>query len=218
MPRNCLGILFYIQCMKNEKPKIIGITGGIGSGKTTAAKYFEALGFPLYNSDLRARTIQNENPEVIQQIKTLFGEESYTEDGLNRPFIASITFNDKEKLKALNQIVHPAVFNDFKNWIAAQKTDYVIKEAAILIESGSYKDCDIIISVIANKEIRITRTIERDKISREQVEARIKNQLSDEERITYSDYVIDNSQDLAYLHQQVKNIADKIKNYTNFED
>ena len=218
MPRKCLGILFYIQWMKNEKPKIIGITGGIGSGKTTAAKYFEELGFPLYNSDLRARTIQNENPEVIQQIKAVFGEESYTQEGLNRPFLAAVTFNDKEKLKELNQIVHPAVFNDFKNWIEAQKTDYVLKETAILIESGSYKDCDLIISVIADREIRITRTIERDNISRQQVEARINNQLSDEERITYSDYVIDNSQDLAYLYQQVKNIADKIKNYTNFED
>lgn len=218
MPRNCLGILFYIQWMKNEKPKIIGITGGIGSGKTTAAKYFEELGFPLYNSDLRAKAIQNENPTVIQQIKAVFGEEAYTDEGLNRPFLAAITFNDKEKLKALNQIVHPAVFNDFKNWIDVQNADYVLKEAAILIESGSYKDCDLIIAVIADKEIRIARTMERDQISRAQVEARMNNQLSDEERITYSDYVIDNSQDLAYLQQQVKNIADKIKNYTNFED
>ncbi|MBS7332384.1 MAG: dephospho-CoA kinase [Weeksellaceae bacterium] len=197
--------------MKKLTTKIIGLTGGIGSGKTTAAKYFEELGFPLYNSDLRARKIQNENPEVIQNIKNLFGEESYNEDGMNRPFIAAQTFNDKDKLQQLNAIVHPAVFNDFKNWVDEQNSAYVIKEAAILIESGSYKDCDIIISVIADKEIRIARTIERDGLTRDQILTRMANQLSDDERKEYSDYVIDNSQDLTYLYQQVKNIVDNIK-------
>ncbi|HEY4539827.1 MAG TPA: dephospho-CoA kinase [Faecalibacter sp.] len=197
--------------MKINKPKIIGITGGIGSGKTTAAKYFEALGFPLYNSDQRARMIQNNNPEVIQAIKNVFGDESYTSEGMNRPYIASKTFKDKELLQQLNAIVHPAVFKDFKDWIEQQHTDFVIKEAAILIESGSYKDCDLIISVIADQEIRITRTIERDGLTREQVEARMKNQLSDEERKEYSDYIIDNSQDLMHLQQQVKNLAAIIK-------
>lgn len=197
--------------MKKSTTKIIGLTGGIGSGKTTAAKYFEELGFPLYNSDLRARKLQNENPEVIQKIKDVFGEEAYNNEGMNRPFIASKTFNDKEKLKQLNAIVHPAVFNDFKTWIEEQNTDYVIKEAAILIESGSYKDCDIIISVVADKEIRITRTIERDGLTREQILNRMANQLTDEERKEYSDYIIDNSQDLNYLYQQVKNIVDNIK-------
>lgn len=197
--------------MKINKPKIIGITGGIGSGKTTAAKYFEALGFPLYNSDQRARMIQNNNPEVIQAIKNVFGDESYTSEGMNRPYIASKTFKDKELLQQLNAIVHPAVFKDFKDWIEQQHTDFVIKEAAILIESGSYKDCDLIISVIADQEIRITRTIKRDGLTREQVEARMKNQLSDEERKEYSDYIIDNSQDLMHLQQQVKNLAAIIK-------
>lgn len=197
--------------MKKSTTKIIGLTGGIGSGKTTAAKYFEELGFPLYNSDLRARKIQNENPEVIQKIKNLFGEEAYNEDGMNRPFIAAQTFNDKDKLQQLNAIVHPAVFNDFKNWVDEQNSAYVIKEAAILIESGSYKDCDIIISVIADKEIRIARTIERDGLTRDQILTRMANQLSDDERKEYSDYVIDNSQDLTYLYLQVKNIVDNIK-------
>lgn len=197
--------------MKKSTPKIIGLTGGIGSGKTTAAKYFEELGFPLYNSDLRAKKLQNENPIVIQQITNLFGEEAYNQDGMNRPYIASQTFNNKEKLQQLNAIVHPAVFADFKNWIDEQNSDYIVKEAAILIESGSYKDCDIIVSVIADKEIRITRTIERDGLTREQVLTRINNQLSDEERKEYSDYIIDNSQDLTYLKQQVKNIVDDIK-------
>lgn len=197
--------------MKNAKPLIIGITGGIGSGKTTAAKYFEQLGFPLYNSDLEARKIQNENPLVIQQIKKLFGEEAYDENGMNRPFIASQTFGDQEKLAQLNAIVHPAVFQDFEHWKNQQHSPYLLKEAAILIESGSYKDCDLIIVVVAEKEIRITRTIERDGLSREQITARMNNQLTDEERMAYADYIIDNSHDLAFLSKQIENIVDKIK-------
>lgn len=197
--------------MKNNKPQIIGITGGIGSGKTTAAKYFENLGFPLYNSDLRARNIQNEDIEVIHKIKELFGEESYNSDGMNRPFIAAQTFNDKSKLQALNSIVHPAVFNDFEHWIQKQNFPYVLKEAAILIESGSYKDCDKIIVVTADEEIRIQRTIERDGLTRDQILARINNQMAEHQRLTYANYIIDNSKDLNHLYKQIEIIADKIK-------
>lgn len=203
--------------MKNDKTYIIGITGGIGSGKSTAASYFEKLGFPVYNSDVRARKIQNENPDVIANIKAIFGEEAYTNEGMNRPYIASETFGNKEKLNQLNAIVHPAVFEDFKQWIAQQNSPFVLKEAAILIESGSYKDCDLIISVVADKEIRIQRTIERDGLTREQIIARMNNQLSDEERKEYSDYIIDNSQDLPYLYNQIEIIVDKIKNSRNFD-
>lgn len=198
--------------MKNFNTKIIGLTGGIGSGKSTAAKYFEELGFPVYNSDLSARRIQNENEIVIQKIKKVFGENAYNENGLNRLFIAAESFQNKEKLSQLNAIVHPAVFEDFNAWIASQKSPYIIKEAAILIESGSYKDCDLIIAVVANQEIRITRTIERDQLTREQILTRINNQLTDEERMTYADFIIDNSQDLSYLYQQVERIVNKIKN------
>ena len=193
--------------MKSNQPKITGLTGGIGSGKTTAAKYFEQLGFPLYNSDLRAREIQNNNPIVINKIIEVFGDEAYISGEMNRPYIASITFNDKEKLQQLNQIVHPAVFNDFNEWISQQNSPYIIKEAAILIESGSYKNCDLIITVNANIEKRIERTIKRDNLQREQVEARIKNQLTDEERSSYADFVIDNSLDLPHLHHQIEEIV-----------
>lgn len=203
--------------MNKKKPIIVGITGGIGSGKTTVAKHFEKLGFPLYNSDLEARNIQNSNPEVIHQIKTIFGEEAYNTDGLNRIFIANQVFNNKEKIKQLNNIVHPAVFEDFKNWVAQQNNDILFKEAAILIESGSYKDCDLIISVIADLDVKIDRIIKRDNFSKEQILARMTNQLKDEERVKYSDFIIDNSKDLDYLYQQVENIADKIKNNINFE-
>lgn len=210
MPSLCLGILFYLHSMKSNQPKIIGLTGGIGSGKTTAAKYFEQLGFPLYNSDLRAKEIQNTNSEVIQAITKVFGPDAYVNGEMNRPYIASITFNDKEKLQALNAIVHPAVFQDFNEWINQQTSPYIIKEAAILIESGSYKNCDLIITVNAGIETRIERAIKRDQLQREQIEARIKNQLSDEERASYADFVLDNSKDLSHLYHQIDEIVNTL--------
>jgi len=118
--------------MKNNQPFVAGITGGIGSGKSTAAKFFEELGIPVYNSDTRAKTIQNENSEVKVKIIAAFGEEAYNENGLNKPYLSKQVFQNNEKLKLLNSIVHPAVFQDFENWKKAQKSDIVMKEAAIL--------------------------------------------------------------------------------------
>ena len=197
--------------MKNNQPFVAGITGGIGSGKSTAAKFFEELGIPVYNSDTRAKTIQNENSEVKVKIIAAFGEEAYNENGLNKPFISKQVFQNNEKLKLLNSIVHPAVFQDFEDWKKAQKSDIVMKEAAILIESGSYKDCDVVISVVVDVETRIARTIERDSLSREEILARINNQISDEERITKSDFIIDNNGDLAHLKNEVEQTFIKIK-------
>ncbi|MDH2206352.1 dephospho-CoA kinase [Empedobacter falsenii] len=197
--------------MKNNQPFVAGITGGIGSGKSTAAKFFEELGIPVYNSDTRAKTIQNENSEVKVKIIATFGEEAYNENGLNKPFISKQVFQNNEKLKLLNSIVHPAVFQDFEDWKKAQKSDIVMKEAAILIESGSYKDCDVVISVVVDIETRIARTIERDGLSREEILARINNQISDEERIAKSDFIIDNNGDLAHLKNEVEQTFIKIK-------
>lgn len=197
--------------MKNNQPFVAGITGGIGSGKSTAAKFFEELGIPVYNSDTRAKTIQNENSEVKVKIIAAFGEEAYNENGLNKPFISKQVFQNNEKLKLLNSIVHPAVFQDFEDWKKAQKSDIVMKEAAILIESGSYKDCDVVISVVVDVETRIARTIERDSLSREEILARINNQISDEERIAKSDFIIDNNGDLAHLKNEVEQTFIKIK-------
>ena len=197
--------------MKNNQPFVAGITGGIGSGKSTAAKFFEELGIPVYNSDTRAKTIQNENSEVKVKIIAAFGEEAYNENGLNKPYLSKQVFQNNEKLKLLNSIVHPAVFQDFENWKKAQKSDIVMKEAAILIESGSYKDCDVVISVVADIETRIARTIERDGLSREEIRARINNQISDEERIAKSDFIIDNNGDLAHLKNEVEQTFIKIK-------
>jgi len=197
--------------MKNNQPFVAGITGGIGSGKSTAAKFFEELGIPVYNSDTRAKTIQNENSEVKVKIIASFGEEAYNENGLNKPFMSKQVFQNNEKLKLLNSIVHPAVFQDFEDWKKAQKSDIVMKEAAILIESGSYKDCDVVISVVVDVETRIARTIERDSLSREEILARINNQISDEERIAKSDFIIDNNGDLAHLKNEVEQMFIKIK-------
>ena len=197
--------------MKNNQPFVAGITGGIGSGKSTAAKFFEELGIPVYNSDTRAKTIQNENSEVKVKIIAAFGEEAYNENGLNKPYLSKQVFQNNEKLKLLNSIVHPAVFQDFENWKKAQKSDIVMKEAAILIESGSYKDCDVVISVVVDIETRIARTIERDDLSREEILARINNQISDEERIAKSDFIIDNNGDLAHLKNEVEQTFIKIK-------
>ena len=197
--------------MKNNQPFVAGITGGIGSGKSTAAKFFEELGIPVYNSDTRAKTIQNENSEVKVKIIAAFGEEAYDENGLNKAYLSKQVFQNNEKLKLLNSIVHPAVFQDFENWKKAQKSDIVMKEAAILIESGSYKDCDVVISVVVDIETRIARTIERDGLSREEIRARINNQISDEERIAKSDFIIDNNGDLAHLKNEVEETFIKIK-------
>ena len=197
--------------MKNNQPFVAGITGGIGSGKSTAAKFFEELGIPVYNSDTRAKTIQNENSEVKVKIIAAFGEVAYNENGLNKPYLSKQVFQNNEKLKLLNSIVHPAVFQDFEDWKKAQKSDIVMKEAAILIESGSYKDCDVVISVVVDVETRIARTIERDGLSREEILARINNQISDEERIAKSDFIIDNNGDLAHLKNEVEQTFIKIK-------
>lgn len=183
--------------MKNNQPFVAGITGGIGSGKSTAAKFFEELGIPVYNSDTRAKLIQNENSEVKAKIIAAFGEEAYDENGLNKAYLSKQVFQDNEKLKVLNSIVHPAVFKDFEAWKIAQQTPIVMKEAAILIESGSYKDCDMVISVMVDIEKRIARTMERDGLTREDILARINHQITDEERITKSDFIIDNNGDLA---------------------
>ena len=172
--------------------KIIGLTGGIGSGKTTIANYFKTLGIPVYIADDEARKI-TDNPEILKEIETLFGNSVFDDNQLNRQKVARIVFDDPKKLQQLNAIIHPAVKKHFENWLKQHLNEhFVIKETAILFESGSYKDCDIIITVIVPFEIRIKRVMERDKISREAVLKRIKQQWSDDQKIEKSTYIIDN--------------------------
>ena len=173
--------------------KVIGLTGGIGSGKTTVANYFQEMGVPVYIADDGAkRVMQSKN--ILAEVKAAFGGNIFDNDILNRAKLAQIVFNDKEQLAKLNAIVHPAVKLDFDDWVKEHKNnDYVMYEAAILFESGRYKDCDVIITVTAPEEVRIDRVIKRDKTTREEVLSRMKMQWNDEKRISKSNFVINNN-------------------------
>ena len=172
--------------------KIIGLTGGIGSGKTTIAKLFEAEGIPIYISDEEAKKIMS-FPETVKAIETVFGPEVILNQQIDRKKLAAIVFNDETQLKLLNEIVHPLVKKHFEDWVQAkQNFPFIIKEAAILFESGSDQFCDKIITVTASQETRIKRVMQRDHVSEQEVLERMKNQWSDEERIAKSDFVIEN--------------------------
>ncbi|CAH8294784.1 dephospho-CoA kinase [Mariniflexile fucanivorans] len=172
--------------------KVIGLTGGIGSGKTTVAKQFEALGVPVYIADEEAKKLMNTSKVIKRKLIQLFGNEAYVNNQLNKPFIANIIFNDKTYLQKMNAIVHPRVATHFKKWQSKQNAPYVIKEVAILFENGGHKQCDYVITVIAPKDVRIERLLKRDNTTKERVEAIMKNQWSDDEKIKLSDYVITN--------------------------
>jgi dephospho-CoA kinase len=191
--------------------KIIGLTGGIGSGKTSIAKYFEQKGIPVYIADERAKIVSSK-PEVVNKIISAFGQEILDEnDNISKEKLAKIVFTNSKKLQLLNSIIHPEVKKDFTEWIKKQNKPFVIKEAAILFESGSYKDCDIIITITAPIEERINRVMKRDKTTREKVLDRISNQWSDEKRIEKSDFVIENSS-LNIAFEQVNEILNLLNN------
>jgi len=172
--------------------KIVGLTGGIGSGKTTVAKMFSKLGVPVYIADVEAKKLTNSSKVIHRKLIKLLGEEAYSGESLNRAFVAEKIFNDKGLLKSVNEIIHPKVAAHFKKWASKQHTSYVIKEAAILFENGSYKECDTVILVTAPKPIRIERILARDKISKAEIEQRMDNQWSDEDKIQLADIVINN--------------------------
>ena len=190
--------------------KIIGLTGGIGSGKTTIANYFQSQGIPIYIADDEAKKIM-QSSEVLNEIKKIFGDSILTDNLLNRGKLAEIVFDNPEKLQQLNAIVHPAVKKNFANWVAQhQESPFVIYETAILFESGSYKNCDLIITVTAPLDSRIQRVISRDGASREQVLKRINAQWNDNQRIERSDFVIENS-DLEKTKQKIVKILKILK-------
>ena len=172
----------------------IGITGNIGSGKTTVSKIFEILNVPVFYADDAAKKVMVEDIILIDALKTEFGSGAYFDDGsLNRKHIAGIVFNNERELAKLNAIVHPAVFRAFDNWVADIKNaPYVMKEAALLFESSSYKMCDKTIMVTAPLELRINRVMERDNLSRAEAESRNARQFSEEKKIQMADFVIRN--------------------------
>ena len=189
---------------------VVGLTGGIGSGKSTIAKAFAALGIAVFNSDEQAKALIANNAQVKKRIIAAFGEEAYQNGEYNRAYIAQIVFNNSEKLAILNGIVHPALAKYFNQWAKKQTSPYVLKEAAILFESGSYKDCDYIITVTAPEEVRIARVMARDHCTEAQVRARMAQQWSDAQRIALSDAVIENI-DLESAKEQVKRINDELR-------
>jgi len=194
----------------------IGITGGIGSGKTTVCKIFEKLGIPVFYADTVAKEIMITDPVLREGIINTFGNDSYDFAGkLNNKYIAQLVFNDQQELAKLNALVHPAVFRAFDSWedTIAADVPYTLKEAALLFESGSYKMCDKNILVTAPADVRIARVIARDAVTREQVEARMDKQLHDDEKKKIADFLITNDESRSVilqvleLHHQFLNLT-----------
>lgn len=187
----------------------VGITGGIGSGKSTVCRIFAQSGVALYDADSRAKELMATSAVLRQRIVESFGEEAYTSEGLNRAYLASRVFADAEQLRLLNSIVHPAVMEDFEQWAEAQEGVYVLFESAILFESGLADRVDTTVAIMAPESLRVERVMVRDNCTYEQVLARIKNQMSDDERSDRAKYSIVNidledlEEDVAQLHRRL---------------
>jgi dephospho-CoA kinase len=182
----------------------VGITGGIGSGKSTIAKIFEVLGIPVYYADDAAKRLMNEDDALKEKIEKAFGEETYNNGLLNRAYLSSVVFNSPEKLELLNSIVHPATIADADKWMQQQNTPYVLKEAALIFESGSNKKLDKVIGVFTPAEQRIQRVMQRDNISEEAVKARMSKQMNEDEKMRLCDYVINNDEQEMVIPQVLK--------------
>lgn len=173
---------------------VVGLTGGIGSGKTTVAGFFKELGIPVYIADEAGKRLMLSSEKIKSAIIEIFGEKAYPTDSPDRKYIASLVFESPEKLESLNRIIHPQVTADFKSWLKDQNVAYVIYEAAILFETGGYKKCDYNILVTTPREERIKRLLKRDNSHVQEIEARMANQWSDEKKKKLSDFVIENTE------------------------
>lgn len=188
-------------------PKIIGLTGGIGSGKTTVAKFIEDFGFPVYYSDDRAKDIVNDNDDLKVKIKELLGNESYDENGLyNRKFVAEKIFNNKDLLQSLNEIIHPAVRLDFEDWVKKQTKYLIFKETALLFELKLHKQCYRSVLVTAEDNIRIKRVMDRDGKTYREVQSVMEKQMPEKEKIKLADCIIYNNTNLDDLKEQTEKI------------
>lgn len=179
----------------------VGVTGGIGSGKSTVCQVFHTLGIPVFYADEAAKWLMENDAALVHNITALFGSEAYTNGKLNRPFIAAVAFREPEKLQQLNAITHPATIQYARDWMAQQTTAYAIKEAAIFFESGSNKDVDVMIGVYAPSDLRMQRAMQRDGATREKIEARMAQQMNEEEKMKLCDYVIVNDNIQAIIPQ-----------------
>jgi len=185
--------------------KIVGITGGIGSGKTFVCRVLKAMGYPVFFSDKEAKEILTSSPLVKKQITNLFGQNSYLKNGdLNRQYLSSQIFNDKNKLEQMNQIVHPAVRESFKIWTQKQASNIVFNEAAILFETGAFKIYDKTILITASKETKIKRIQKRDNISIENIKSRMNSQWTDEKKKPLADFIITNDENKMLIPQLIK--------------
>ena len=206
--------LFYLHLVMLK----VGLTGGIGAGKSTVADIFKVLGIPVYHADQEAKRLMQTNPSLIEKIKIAFSEKAYLEGILDRKFLSSLVFNDKDKLELLNSIVHPFTIQDGKEWMEKQSSPYAIKEAALIFESGSQGEFDAIIGVFAPPAMRIHRTIQRDHVEREKVLNRMEKQLDENIKMKLCDHVlINNEQTLLIpqvisLHEKLLRISAAIEN------
>lgn len=193
----------------------IGLTGGIGSGKTTVAKVLEVLGVPVYYADEAAKELMHSNELLKQQLILHFGKETYFEDGqLNRKHLSSIVFNNKEKLELLNNLVHPATIADAKEWFNKQHSPYVVKEAALLFESGTAEGLDYIIGVTAPAALRIKRVMDRDDVTADEVKRRMANQVDEALKMKLCDFVLHNNEQELLLPQVLALHKELIKRST----
>jgi len=182
----------------------VGLTGGIGSGKSTVAKVFELLNVPVYYADAASKRLYHTDKELIANIKHHFGEEMYTGEQLNRSRLAALVFNNPEQLNLLNRLVHPPTIKDAESWMARQTAPYIIKEAALLFESGSVSGLDYVIGVYAPVHLRIKRTMDRDGVSREEVQARMTRQIDEDIKMRLCDFVITNNEQELVIPQILK--------------
>ena len=179
----------------------VGLTGGIGSGKSTVAKIFEVLGIPVYYADAAAKRLMNEDDELKKNIIAHFGRESYENDQLNRSYISSLVFNNKEKLELLNSLTHPATIRDANKWMQRQTSPYTIKEAALIFESGSAEHLDHVIGVYTPAPLRIQRIMQRDNTTREEVLQRMSRQIDEDIKMRLCDSIIINDEQQLLIPQ-----------------
>lgn len=201
--------------MKTGKGSVmkLGVTGGIGSGKSSVCRVFSVLGIPVFSADTVAREVMDIDTGIILRINTITGKNLYAGGSLDRVELARLIFNNKALLEKVNSLVHPVVFSRFREWEKQQSAPYVIMEAAILFESGASKIVDRVVTLVAPYEQMVSRVIHRSNLTREQVMERMRNQMSDSERIKHSDYVIHNSEDdmiipaVLKIHQDILKIC-----------
>ena len=194
----------------------IGLTGGIGSGKSTVAKIFETLGIPVYYADAEAKRLMNSSETLKKVIRQNFGEATYENDQLNRKYLGGIVFNNPEKLELLNALIHPVTINDAEQWMQQQSAPYSIKEAALLFESGAAENLDFIVGVYAPQALRIKRVMKRDGLTADEIMKRINRQVNEEMKMKLCDFVITNNEQellvpqVLKLHQHFSGLSNKL--------